>query len=506
MFYDPISRRHFLRGAGGFLLALPILPSLLARNAMAAATDKFFVFITSQDGAILPANLFPSTDASTPFSLYPGHTIYHSTLSSLAGAQGLSPTLGPSLTPHLPKMNLLRGLDWRSYLGHCYGATNCLGNIGSMEGGAYPQAPNIGTIDQVIAHASSFYATAPKQRSMIINPRQNQYNICSSQGWADPFNRTGQVSFLPPDSDPNALFAKIFNGVQSGAGNTDSTIVDAVYNDYQTLKGNSRLGSQDKATLDHHLQSLQELNQKLNQTVACTVPGAPPSIPTIAGQSVATVEQSYALFNSVVAAAIRCGLSRVATIHVSSAYNFPDEFGTNGSHTLSHDAENPASQAQIVANNKWIIDRVYADLLNKLNVSNGLGGTYLDSGLVCYSSENSLRHCNRDMMILAAGSANGWLNTNRYIDYRNRSGQNLGTEQFYDFYNGTPITVKPGLLISRFFVTALQAMGLAPAEYAVPGVSGYGYSGQYETYNTGVGNAYNLDLPNVNVPLPLWKV
>jgi hypothetical protein len=50
--YDRLSRRQFLVGAGGALVALPLLPSLLPREARAAATaqassERYFAHMTT---------------------------------------------------------------------------------------------------------------------------------------------------------------------------------------------------------------------------------------------------------------------------------------------------------------------------------------------------------------------------------------------------------------------------------------------------------------------------
>ncbi len=151
MKYDSLSRRHFLQGVGGSLLALPLLPSLMPRaHASSLPTNKFLVLISSGHGGTghnsdwYPAELvdnlesakltkqvlFPAAGASLP-----EHIIRHARLKNILstgsghemgnvdnGTPRLSYILGSFLNPYLDKMNFIRGMDGAmSYYGHSWG-------------------------------------------------------------------------------------------------------------------------------------------------------------------------------------------------------------------------------------------------------------------------------------------------------------------------------------------------------------------------------------------------
>ena len=115
-----LSRRMILRGVGGFALALPFLPSLAEREALAkGATGKprLFWFGTDHGGAY-DSNMFPSDSLlNTTATAVPGHTVHAGQLAATVnnGTATLSPILRASsstLTPALVgKMNVFRGLD-----------------------------------------------------------------------------------------------------------------------------------------------------------------------------------------------------------------------------------------------------------------------------------------------------------------------------------------------------------------------------------------------------------
>src|SRR5262245_53026052 len=71
LYVKRINRRLFLRGAGGTLLALPLLPSLESK-AFGATGDvpKFFVHMRSPHGGVSHKNMWPADTALTEKMTY----------------------------------------------------------------------------------------------------------------------------------------------------------------------------------------------------------------------------------------------------------------------------------------------------------------------------------------------------------------------------------------------------------------------------------------------------
>src|SRR5262245_7919006 len=95
------SRRQFLRGAGGFTLALPILDSLFRGKASAGeapyAEHPRFVCMTTQHGGVWGANMFPGdAAASSSLNLYPGFTGHFGALT--AAQNGSTASISPVLS------------------------------------------------------------------------------------------------------------------------------------------------------------------------------------------------------------------------------------------------------------------------------------------------------------------------------------------------------------------------------------------------------------------------
>jgi hypothetical protein len=124
-------RRMFLRGAAGALMALPLLESLLPREAEAqtATPPKRLIVLKSfstqlikewypafqGNGYVLKNTKYSDSrgDGTTLLTqkLVSGLPYTWAPLSDFKTANGISGILGPKLTPFLDKLPLVRGLE-----------------------------------------------------------------------------------------------------------------------------------------------------------------------------------------------------------------------------------------------------------------------------------------------------------------------------------------------------------------------------------------------------------
>jgi hypothetical protein len=477
-----VTRRQVLRGAGGFSLALPFLPSLLDPRAARAATPKRrFVQMCTQHGAIWGGSMYPDAATLTDSMTYAGRTVKRGKLAptTAAGVAKLSAVLsGPStlLTPALAaKMNVLRGLDVPWYIGHHTGGH--LGNFARNDGnggeGQYMQAYPTPTIDQLMAWSPKFYAdlTTIRQRALVIGPRLS-YN------WSNPAKASGPIQEVAGSSDAQALFKQIFVGAAAPDPNAvTKTVVDRVAADYLRLRnGSTRLSADDRHRLDDHMQRLSELERKVNVRATCPTL-APVTTNTGALINMAAYQitpamqaQVYQAMNDVIVAAFLCDTSRIAVMNVRETFS---TYVGDWHQDVAHHADAPdgAKQAIIMAAHQLTFEKVFLDLCQKLDaqVDDGTGQTLLDSALVAWTQESGeYTHAGQGMPVVTAGGAGGFLSTGNYCDYRDPA-------LVVDNGEGGNTTVKifGGLLWQQWLGTALQAMGLARADYEQNGLGGY---------------------------------
>lgn len=506
MKYDRLRRRLFLQGLGGTILALPLLPSLLPKSARAQAgtgPKRFFAIKSYSTQNII--DWYPS-QAIGGYDVRPyggdggangkddGTLILTQALSESSGqhsnnqeyfgheaplsafSEGISRILGPELTPYSGKMLLLRGLDFLPDTNHNDG-----GMLGHYAGGSISdQAGNIEgwpTIDQVLAQSSKFYPTTPAGgRSLHLSP-----------GRANTFSFTENGDQVIADTDPKVVFDRLFSNFQPDSGepqvNPNLKLVDRVYEDYARARDGRAMSAADKETLERHMGFLSELQDRLDAgaTVgSCTPPDEPPSTPA-RGTDVGEIEQAFDLMIDVAVAAVQCDLTRIVTLDV---YKAVGKAGGNDQgfehscascegnpnptdwHRAAHDWDQLDQREKVVTINEWIARQVFARVLERLDVEEDSGETYLDRSVVFWGNELGMNHLNYSVPVLLAGSAGGYLKTGRYIDY-------IDWDRSVKFSQHNGMVIE-GVPYNRLMVTLLQAMGLSPEDYERAAGQGFG--------------------------------
>lgn len=497
------SRRWFLRGAGGALLALPFLPSLLSKEAaaQAAATPKRFIVFKSFSTQLIkqwyPA--FSGNGYQLKGSKYNDSRNDGSTLltQKLAGGpatwaplgdfkteQGISGILGPKLNPFLDKLTLIRGLDFLPSVNHNFGGL--LGNFTSCTKATPCDAdklPSVPTIDQVLAYSPKFYAQTPGVRSLHVSQ-----GVVDAMSYSDGGQVGAAVEQLKTRTNPRDVFNDLFAGVMDGAAtgpampDPDALLVDKVIEQFRSLKASGRLSADDKAKLEQHIGFLAEVEAKLTTTqkLSCTKPAEPGSLDNNSGTDPADIQKKWDLFLDLVVAGIACDRTRIVTIGVHKALgpgpdpndsklvgHYHSEDASGGTwHGLAHDFGNENSRRILAGINRWIAEELFAKLIGKLDVDEGGGKTLLDNSLVYWGNELGFNHIAYSVPCLLAGSAGGFIKPGRYLDYIDWDGHAYFSQEDGNVIKGIPH--------NRFLVTALQAMGLAPADYERNGQPGYG--------------------------------
>ncbi|MEJ7734413.1 MAG: DUF1552 domain-containing protein [Polyangiaceae bacterium] len=474
------SRRRFLRGAGGLLLALPFLEGLEPRpvSAEPKAPRKRFVSLATQHGGSLGKDLHPPQASLTEAKIYAGQQVRRGDLS--LGVSGETASLSPilsaganKLTPTLvSKMNVIRGLSVPFYTGHHRG-----GHLGNWDIDGDPHGfEHIPTIDQVMAWSPSFYETTPLVRSMVCANGYGSFN------WQNPVDRTGPVSTVAAFASSMALFQSIYVPPPGEGDAPRAPVVDRVLADYQRLRGSARLSGKDRERLDAHLQKLAELEQKLGTVYSCE-PADPPGDTNSLGpvaNDVAKTVQYWKFFFDVVAMAFACDTSRIAVLPLTCLYD-PSFYAYPGGgwhESVAHQAgfisphppeEDPSGMQN--ASYRTQFAELFLYLLRKLDEIDEGEGTVLDNSLVAWTFEAGIyTHDSWDIPVITAGSAGGEIVTGKHLDYRdmdNRVG-NAG-----DVESDRPERIYTGLTWQQYLGTVLQVMGLDPGEYESGG-KGYG--------------------------------
>ncbi|HYQ40791.1 MAG TPA: DUF1552 domain-containing protein [Polyangiaceae bacterium] len=501
---DGMSRRIFLRGAGGALLALPFLESLQPKAAAAqamAAPKRLIVFKSfstqlikqwypafTGNGYQLKNSKYKDNrgDGTTLLTqkLVSGSNYTWAPLADLKTDQGISGILGANLNPFLDKLTLIRGLDFLPSVNHNFGGL--LGNFSSCTKATPCDADSlmdVPTIDQVLAYSPKFYQSTPGLRSLHVSQ-----GVVDAMSYSDGGKTGAPVEQLKTRTNPRDVFNDLFAGLMADNGSgppmpdPDALLVDRVVEQYRSLKQSSRLSADDKAKVEQHIGFLAEVEAKLSTVskLSCVKPADPGSLDNNNGTDPTDIKKKWDLFLDLVVAGIACDRTRLVTIGVHKALgpgpdpadsklvgHYHSEDASGGTwHGLAHDFGNENSRRMLAGINHWIAQELFAKLLEKLNVAEAGGETMLDNSLVYWGNELGFNHIAYSVPCLLAGSAGGYIKTGRYLDYIDWDGRSYFSQEDGNVIKGIPH--------NRFLVTLLQAMGLSPADYERDGQAGYG--------------------------------
>ena len=439
------SRRMFLQGASGVLLAIPSLPSLLWRISRAHAQDttprvRYVQWITNNgqyDEHFWPeARYAPEAPVETA-----GEQVPHAKVRPLSDIPGpLSRILTDAFDPVRPKLNVIRGLDMMSFKWY---HNSCAPTCAS-----WPRRDNhipyfAHSIDSILETSPKVYPEAVRTPALRLTPGVRSASWWGSFCWT---TRDGKPLRLPAHETPEAAAQALFGATQGDAARAGrartSQLVDQVADDYRRVMNLPALGSSDKQLLSNYVDLLADVQRRIAiEQPAC-------GTPTLRMQT-----NNDALHNNscdLAVAAMLCG-TRVVAYHIY--HGMTEGYDEKTIHRWSHDD---------IEKHADVLTYRYKHLARLLRtmdqVTDSDGSTLLDNSIVYATNELSdpthAKSHLRNMAILLAGKAGGKLSTGNYLDYHGR------------LFNSVPITI-------------FNAMGLTPEDYQRNDVVGFG---DYEGY------------------------
>ncbi|MEM7473609.1 MAG: DUF1552 domain-containing protein [Planctomycetota bacterium] len=401
-----LPRRTLLRGAGA-TLALPLLdamlPSMTAQAETVAANSKLrrlgYVYM-------------PMGCDDTRWML-PGETL-----------DELSPTL-QSLAPVREDVCILSGLELRN----AYPGTHATSNSAFLSAATAKRTESTDyylgtTADQIAAQHIGHQTQLPSlEMAMdllsIVGQCDNGY-ACVYQNnlsWSSP------TTPLPAEAHPRIVFESLF-----GEGGTTEqrrqqlasrkSLLDSVAEDLAQL--NRQLGAADRGKIDEYLQSVREVERRIERAESQTSDNPLPDLDRPQGVPADYGDHARLMFDLQVLA-LQGDVTRVITFQLAretSNRTYPQIGVSEPHHPLTHHGNDPEKVAKVAKINQYHVS-LFAYFLKRLKETKEAGGSLLDHSLYLYGSGmgNPNVHDHQNLPIIVAGGAAGNMQGGRHIQF-----------------------------------------------------------------------------------------
>jgi hypothetical protein len=226
---------------------------------------------------------------------------------------------------------------------------------------------------------------------------------------------------LPMEMDPKVIFSRMF-GESDGDSKTDrlnrlnnnKSILDAVTDGVNDLR--PKLGQPDQGRLDDYLQSVREIERRVQRSASAgdglKIPDAPNGVPDSFPEHVALMFDLQML-------AYQGNITRVSSFMLArelSEQTYPQIGVPDGHHSVSHNGEMPDMVEKYVRINTYH-HQLFADFLTKMKSTPDGDGNLLDHSMILFGSGmgNSNLHAHEKIPIVVAGGASGRHKGNNHI-------------------------------------------------------------------------------------------
>ncbi len=280
------------------------------------------------------------------------------------------------------------------------------------------------TADQVAAKAMGQETQLPSLElamdlMQVIGQCDNGY-ACVYQNnlsWSTP------TTPLPAEAHPRLVFEQLFG---DGGSRTDrqaalkrrASLLDFVKDDMTRLA--KTLGPEDRDRVDHYLDSIREVERRIEKAEAAVAENEMPDLSRPTGVPASYADHARLMFDLQLLA-MQGDVTRVTTFQLAretSNRTYPEIGVSDPHHPLSHHGNDPAKIERMAKINAFHVS-LFAEYLAKLAATPEAGGSLLDHSLLLYGSGmgNPNVHDHTNLPVIVAGGASAGVKGNRHLKY-----------------------------------------------------------------------------------------
>ncbi len=425
-----LQRRHFLRGACGLTLGLPMLEAFMPRGAAAqAATTPPFLLLVVQGNGVVQAG--KGLDGSMdPERFWPTAAGALTT----AGLDAEKTTRATSvLSKYANELSMVRGIS------HPFGATSCAHASGDAQ--VLTAAKLTGTSSKTLALGESIDSRIARE----LNPGGIEPLVLHAGKYSPGgtgFDIPGYVSYIGSNQprtyldSPYKAYDRITQAVGTGGpapmtGPTpeqlrqvdrSKSINDLLRNEIKSLLARQDLSVSDRARLDQHLTAIRDLEVAI---------AGLPSVPAIPDTSVALMkeidqkpydmpnhEKLIDLHMQLMVFAVASGYTRVAVLKIGDRED-DHEFTIDADKFIYHTASHRAivNGAGLCSKVDFVHMAHFRGMLDQLAAITTPTGSLLDAGITVWTNQVANgNHSFTNVPWLVAGTGGGFLKTGQFVD------------------------------------------------------------------------------------------
>lgn len=399
-----LARRTFLRGMGA-TLALPLLDAMIPAATALAKTPARPVrrlgFVFMPMGCDITR--------WTP----PGENL-----------DELSPTLA-SLAPVRDHVTAITNLDLRN----AYPGTHATSNAAFLSAARAKLTESsdyyLGTtVDQLAAKQIGQETQLPSlELSMDLLQTVGQCDNGYACVYQNNLSWSSPTTPLPAEAHPRIVFESLFGeggsiAERRAALGRKASLLDWFNEDIARLQG--KLGPSDRERVGLYLETVREVERRIQQAEADTVDNPLPDLDRPVGVPASYAEHARLMFDLQVLA-LQGDVTRVVTFQLAretSNRTYPEIGVSDPHHPLTHHGNDPEKIAKVAKINQFHVS-LFAEFLGKLKATPDGNGSLLDHSLYLYGSGmgNPNVHDHTNLPILVAGGAAGGMKGGRHIRF-----------------------------------------------------------------------------------------
>jgi hypothetical protein len=403
-----LSRRTFLRGSLGAMIAIPfvdaMVPALKAEAATAASRPLRFGAVYIPNG-IYPDVWHPAT-AGADFE-------FKTVMKPLEGFRD-----------QLVTVSKLKAPDGSIHLNASASFLNAVGpageRAGELGGSAFNKIQSKKTIDQ---HIADRWAEDTPLRSIEVGNEDMGSAAGACDGYPCTFFNTlawrTDKDPLPVDINPRVTFERMFGDVGSPkqhiqALKAKSSLLDSVLEETSRLKKN--LGPSDNRILDEYLTNVREVEKEIARMEArqASLPNADAPLGTPE-----SLDDHMNITYRLLHLAYVADISRVFTYlgaHEASTQSYSFIGVPEAHHSISHHGNDPEKMEKYAKIGMYHVAKL-AEFLQKCKETPDGDGNLLDHMLVYFGSgmSNGNQHDRHNPPAVIVGGANGRLKGNHHV-------------------------------------------------------------------------------------------